>query len=88
MAFFNLTYLGPQDPIKNTCISKTEKNQTVEEKPVGTSPTVAASSQAQVTNGNAKPVDPSRERHGGSYVKHTELMYKHTRHPLGECEES
>ena len=94
MAFFNLTYLGPQDPIKDTCATKTKEDKTVEKKPVDNSPIVStqASStdcstpQAQgTTNGDAKSLDPSRARHGGSYVKYTELMQKHTRHPLGEC---
>jgi len=91
MAFFNLTYLGPQDPIKDTCATK---DKTVEKKPEDKLPTVATQAsltsgltQANgiTTNGDTKAVDPSRARHSGSYVNYTELMHKHTRHPLGEC---
>ena len=90
MAFFNLTYLGPQDPIKDTCAAQTKEDKSIEKKPVDNSATVSTQADSTqpsqgTTSGNGKPVDPSRAHHGGSHVKHTELMHKHTRHPLGEC---
>ncbi|XP_065883606.1 sperm microtubule inner protein 11-like [Dysidea avara] len=91
MAFFNLTYLGPQDPIKDTCAAQTKEDKSIEKKPVDNSATVSTQADSTqpsqgTTSGNGKPVDPSRAHHGGSHVKHTELMHKHTRHPLGPTE--
>ena len=83
MAFFNLTYLGPQDPIKVTC-----------EAPDPTSPNakkVEATTSSRTSSTNKSEEDrtidkgeSSRARHNGSYVKHTDLMRKHTRNPFGK----
>ena len=83
MAFFNLTYLGPQDPIKVTC--ETSRATPSDAKKVE----VTASSRASSTNnpGEDRTIDKgevSRARHNGSYVKHTDLMRKHTRNPFGK----
>ena len=83
MAFFNLTYLGPQDPIKVTCetLGSTSPNAKKVE--------ATASSRTSSTNKSEedRSVDKgelSRARHDGSYVKHTDLMRKHTRNPCGK----
>ena len=76
MAFFNLTYLGPQDPIKVTCKNSNTTSANTKKPKV---PSSAASGK------NAdKAVDLSRALHGGSYVQYTELMHKHTRNPVGK----
>ena len=83
MAFFNLTYLGPQDPIKVTC---EESGPT---SPNAKKVEATASSRTSSTNKSEEDstVDKgelSRARHSGSYVKHTDLMRKHTRNPFGK----
>ena len=75
MAFFNLTYLGPQDPIKVTCESSKTTLENIKKPEV---PSSAASKTAD------KAADLSHARHDGSYVKYTELMHKHTRNPVGK----
>lgn len=78
MAFFNLTYLGPQNPIKVTCESS-GNTSTNAKKAEATAPSTNKLEQDRTVNKG----ELSRARHNGSYVKHTELMRKHTRNPLG-----
>lgn len=77
MAFFNLTYLGQQDPIKVTC----ERSSTTSTK--NAKKVEVTSSAKPEENGTSDKGDLSRVNHNGSYVKYTELMRKHTRNPLG-----
>ena len=80
MAFFNLTYLGPQDPIKVTC----EGSNTISAN--AKKPEVTPSAPNKLNKDNTADIaaDLSRARHDGSYVKYTELMHKHTRNPVGK----
>ena len=75
MAFFNLTHLGPQDPIKVTCEGSSTTSTNAKK---GEAISSAASKSAD------KSADLSRACHNGSYVKYTELMHKHTRNPVGK----
>ena len=75
MAFFNLTYLGPQDPIKVTCEDSNATSANTKK------PEVTSSAASKTAD---KGADLSRARHDGSYVKYTELMHKHTRNPVGK----
>ena len=79
MAFFNLTYLGPQDPIKVTCESS-GNTSTNTKKAEATAPSTNKLEEDRTVDKG----ELSRARHNGSYVKHTELMRKHTRNPLGK----
>ena len=81
MAFFNLTYLGPQDPIKVTCEGSSTTSTNVKK---GETISSAASKSDERDRGTAEAADLSRARHDGSYVKYTELMHKHTRNPVGK----
>ena len=79
MAFFNLTYLGPQDPIKVTCESSSTNDKKVE-----VISSTNKSGRERSAERSADKGDSSRFGHNGSYVKRTELMRKHTRNPLGK----
>lgn len=78
MAFFNLTYLGPQDPIKVTC-EKSNTTSTNAKRPETTS---SANKSGDDRTGDKGEL--SRARHNGSYGKYTDLMHKHTRNPVGK----
>ena len=80
MAFFNLTYLGPQNPIKVTC-EGSSITSTNSKKGEATS---SAASKPEEDRAVDKVADSSRARHNGSYVKYTKLMHKHTRNPVGK----
>lgn len=79
MAFFNLTYLGPQDPIKVTC--ETSRTTSPDAKKVEA---MAPSTNKPEEDRTIDKGEVSRARHNGSYVKHTDLMRKHTRNPFGK----
>ena len=70
MAFFNLTQLGVQDPIKAAL--KEEEKADVKVKKSRSGPTVSTLAD---NNGNQKY--PSEAQ--GSYVKYTERLTKHQR---------
>ena len=80
MAFFNLTYLGPQDPIKVTC----EGSSTTSTNAKKGEAISSAASKSDERDKRTDKADLSRARHNGSYVKYTELMNKHTRNPVGK----
>ena len=66
MAFFCLTQLGVQDPIKSAL--RTDNNQ----------PNSAPTSKPEPQQGGQSPSKPSSEAQG-SYVKYTERLTKHQR---------
>ena len=80
MAFFNLTYLGPQDPIKVTC----ESSDTISAHAKKPEVTSSAPNKLIKDKTADKAAELSRAHHDGSYVKYTELMHKHTRNPVGK----
>ena len=88
MAFFNLTHLGVQDPIKSSlkeckendnkdkvseCVSEQQKHHYCEQKPQNSN-TV----EVTTTRGNSSPINRNTEAQG-SYVKYTERLTRHQR---------
>lgn len=77
MAFFNLTRLGLQDPIK-AAVTRPGTTPAPSEHPG----TAKSTSGAQRTT-LSEPVYPNSEANG-SYVKYTERVHKHIRPKLGK----
>ena len=72
MAFFNLTYLGPQDPIKVTCETSGSTSPNAKKVEATVSSRTSSTNKSEEDRSVDKGDELPRARHDGSYVKYTQ----------------